>query len=236
MAYKLLTEFRKLFEGRKYEHRNSTLGDRVASFLYEDLFDLARSAKFVAAVSSQSRVLNTKNLAAGKKTRRGDGSFGERVPHIVAVLAPKHVVAYGEIATIELGTEVKILAKAMRKQLGRVCSDLEKQVAEFKSLGGNPICVGIVGINRSDKYTSFERRRAWKTTGKTGHLHPYQEADSVERDLVGRVESKFDELILLRFKARNERPHDFSWTDPKETERLYAAALVRISREYESRF
>ncbi len=236
MAYKLLTEFRKLFEGSKYKHRVSTHGDRVASFLYEDLFDLGRSAKYVAAVSSKSRVLNSKNLAVGKKTRRGDGTFGERVPHIVAVMAPNHTVAFAEVATIELGTEVKILAKAMRKQLGRVCSDLEKQVKEFKKHGGNPICVGIVGINWSESYTSFERRKVWKTTGKAGYPHPLQEAAGVERDLASRVENMFDELVLLRFKATNERPYAFSWVDQAETEKLYASALIRISRDYEARF
>jgi len=99
---------------------------------------------------------------------------------------PGIAVAFGKVATIEIGTEVKILAKAMRKQLDRVCSDLEKQISE--------------------------------------------------RDLVDRVKTSFDELILLRFRAKNIKPFDFSWVDKKKTEDLYAAALVRISREYESRF
>ena len=144
-------------------------------------------------------------------------------------------VAFGKVATIELGVEVKILAKAMRKQLDRVCSDLEKQVAEFKRQGGRPVCVGIVGVNWSDTYTGYEGRRSYKTDGKK-NKHPFQEAPSAERDLIDRVKSSFDELVLLRFRAKNVRPFNFSWVDQADTESLYGAALVRISREYESRF
>ena len=235
MAYKLLDEFRKLFEGGKYRHRVSTHGDRVAVFLYEDLFELGRSAKFVAAASSKSRVLNTMNRAVGKKSRRGDGTFGERIPHIPPDVVAGLAVAFGEVATIEIGTEVKILAKAMRKQLDRVCTDLGNQVAEFRKRGGNPICVGLVGINRADSYTSYEGKKSWPTNGKK-YLHPKQEADEVERDLVDRVKSSFDELVTLRFRASNKRPFQFSWVDQAKTEMEYASSLVRISREYEARF
>lgn len=235
MAYKLLSEFGKLFQGGKYLHRDSSQGDRVATFLYEDLFELGRSRKFVAAVSSRTHVLNAQNRAVGKKARRGDATFGERAPHVAPIEVPGMAVAFGKVATIELGTEVKILAKAMRKQLDRVCSDLEKQVAEFKKQGGQPVCVGIVGVNWSDSYTGYEGRRRYMTDGKK-NKHPYQEAQSTERDLTDRVRPSFDELILLRFRATNVRPFNFSWVDKSETENLYGAALVRISREYESRF
>ena len=236
MPYKLLDEFRRLFAGTKYEHRKSTQGDRIAYCLYEDLFNLGRSPKYVAAVASQSRVLNTRNVAVGKKSRRGDATFGERVPHIVAVTVPNYAVARGEVATIEIGTEVKILAKAMRKQLDRVCTDLLNQVAEFNRHRGKPICIGIVGINSAQSYKSYEgKERSYKTNGKT-HRHPFQEAAKAERDLVDRVTSKFDELLILRFRAINIRPYEFFWVDQAETEKLYASALVRISRAYETRF
>lgn len=235
MTYQLLTAFTQLFQGVKYRHRSSSQGDKVAAYLYEDLFQLGRSKKFVSAVQSQSRVLNRKNLAVGKSARRGDGTFGESLPHIIAVAVPDQAVAVGDVATIEIGAEVKILAKAMRKQLDRVCTDLSNQVTEFKKHGGNPICVGIVGINYSDSYTSYEGAKKW-TTGGTGYPHPIQEAGPVEKDLLQRVLGRFDELIILRFKAINRRPFVFSWVDQAETENVYGAALVRISREYESRF
>jgi hypothetical protein len=235
VAYKVLEEFRKLFEGTKYNHRNSTLGDHVASFLFEDLYDLGRSSRFQSAVSSSDRVLNTKNVAVGKRSRRGDGTFGVRVPHILAVTIPDHTVALGEVATIEIGAEVKILAKAMIKQIDRVCTDMLNQVSEFKKHGGNPICVGIVGINNAKAYTSYEGKKRWPTDGKK-HKHPAQEADEAEKRLMLRVQAHFDEFVTLRFRASNTRPYDFAWADKAQTEKEYAAALVRISREYETRF
>lgn len=235
MSYKLLNEFEGLFKGKKYLHRDSSQGDWVATFLYEDLFDLGRSKKFIDAVNSGGSVLNTQNRTVGKKARRGDATFGARVPHAQADKLPGIAVAFGKVATIEIGTEVKILAKAMRKQLDRVCSDLAKQVSEFKKHGGNPICVGIVGINWAPSYTGYEGRRKFATDGKA-HKHPIQEAQSTERDLIARVSSQFDELVLLHFEATNVKPFEFRWVDRTKTEDHYASSLVRISREYEARF
>lgn len=235
MAYKLLAEFQKLFEGAKYRHRISNQGDKVASYLYEDLFALARSPKFVAAVSTKSRVVNTQNLMVGKKSRRGDGTFGERLPHVSALAVPGLAVAFGKVATIEIGTEVKVLAKAMRKQLDRVCTDLTNQASEFRKHSSNPICIGIVGVNWAQSYTSYEGRKSWPTDGKK-YPHPLQEAKDVERDLLDRVKQNFDELVLLRFRATNKRPFTFSWVNQADTENLYGAALLRISIKYESQF
>ena len=236
MNYKLLEQFRKLFEGAKYRHRKSNLGDQVASFLYEDLFDLGLSQKYVAAVSSKSRVLNRKNQPVGSSARRGDGTFGERLPHIVAVTIPDHTVAIGQVANVEIGAEVKVLAKAMIKQLDRVGTDMINQLKEFKTHGGNPICVGIVGVNYAPRYTSYEGRKAWKTTGKGSHKHPVQEAQSAEDRLRQRVASAFDDFIVIRFVAENVPPYKFGWVNYSQTEDQYGAALVRISRKYDQLF
>jgi len=236
MAYKLLEEFRRLFAGKKYNHRISTQGDVIAGFLLEDLYDLGRSAKFCAAVQTQSRVANRRNKQVGRTKRRGDGTFGEKVPHVVPGLPPGLSVAIGDVATIEIGTEVKIMAKAMVKQLDRVGGDMEKQVAAFRKHGEEPICVGIIGINRSPRYTSYERKAEWPTDGKE-YKHPIQEADEVEARLRARLEHTwFDELIILRFEVTNTPPYPFKWADLKNTESHYGAALLRISREYERRF
>ena len=235
MPHKLLTEFRGLFDGVKYLHRVSNQGDRVASFLYEDLLALGRSPKLVTAISSKSHVINSGNRTVGRDARRGDGTFGEKVPNVPSVMVPGISVAFGEVATLEIGTEVKVLAKAMRKQLDRVCTDLANQATEFKKHGGNPICVGIVGVNRADSYTSYEGRRSYPTDGGK-YPHPKQEADQVEQDIANRVKGKFDELILLRFRATNKRPYAYSWVDQPQTETGYSAALLRISIAYESRF
>lgn len=235
MQSKLLSEFRGLFDGVKYLHRKSNQGDRVASFLYEDLFHLARSPKLVATISSKSHVINSANKTVGRQARRGDGTFGERVPNVPPTSVPGISVAFGQVATLEIGTEVKVLAKAMRKQLDRVCTDLANQAAEFRKHGGRPICVAVVGVNRSDSYTSYEGRRAFATDGRK-YPHPKQEADQVEQDLLHRVRQNFDEFVLLRFRATNKRPYTFAWVDQTHTETEYGASLVRISIAYESRF
>jgi len=117
--YALLRTFRGLFEGKPYRHRIANLGDLVASQLYEDLVALGKSAKLVESVQRHERVVNLKNLMTGKPGRRGDGTFGELVPAAVALTEKGMLVARGPVATIEIGAETKILAKAMIKQIVR---------------------------------------------------------------------------------------------------------------------
>ena len=57
----LLRTFRQLFEGTRYKHRDSSLGDLVASQLYEDLVALNKSSKLTARVQSHERVVNLAN-------------------------------------------------------------------------------------------------------------------------------------------------------------------------------
>jgi len=157
--FALLRTFRRLFQGRRYKHRGSSLGDLVASQLYEDLMLLGKSAKLAERVRRRDCVVNLSNQAVGKKSRRGDGTFGELVPSAVAIVEDGMLVARGPVANIEIGAETKILAKAMIKQIDRVVGDLVRQVEEFRRTGGNPICVGIIGINFASSYTSYEGER-----------------------------------------------------------------------------
>ena len=53
--YRLLKEFRGLFDSKKYEHRRSNLGDFVAMHLYEDLVAVNKSDRYVISVSDMSR-------------------------------------------------------------------------------------------------------------------------------------------------------------------------------------
>jgi hypothetical protein len=235
VTYKLLDRFRDLFQGTEYRHRRSNLGDQVASYLYDDLFTLARSPKFVTTVRTQSHVINVANVAVGRTARRGDGTFGERVPSVDAAAVPDHLVSFGSVATIDVGIEVKILAKAMIKQIDRVGTDMINQASEFRRHGGSPICIGIVGINQASSYTSFEGDRAWPTDGRKTP-HPVQEAQHAEDRLVPRIRDDFDEIIVLRYLATNVEPFPFSWLNAKDTESRYSASLLRISREYELRF
>src|SRR5205807_1547198 len=112
--------------------------------------------------------------------------------------------------------ETKILAKAMIKQVDRVIGDLVRQIEEFRRTGGNPICVGLVGINSAACYTSYEGERAWPTDGRK-HKHPVQEAGEAEKRIVARAAPVFDEFLLLRFRASNAPPFTFEWVDHGQT-------------------
>ena len=232
MKYRLLETFRELFEGKVFRHRSSTQGDRVAIQFFEDLYNLGRSKKYLDRVSQGLSVLNVANTRVGVLARRGDGSFGEIVPNVVPLEEPGYVVKRGPIATIEIGIEVKIVQKAMIRQIGRVCSDLKDQLNHFRRKRGTPITVGVVGINHAPQYVSYEGEKAWATTGVGKYKHPFQEAPEVEKRLLAEVAPEFDEFLLLHFIATNSPPYDFSWVDQKKTLLDYGAALARVSGNF----
>lgn len=233
--YLLLKTFRNLFDGKKYNHRDSSLGDKVASSLYDDLFHLGKSEKLTSRVKEHQRVVNAQNLTVGVFRRRGDGTFGEIVPTTSAVLEAGYIVARGKIATIEIGAETKILAKAMIKQIDRVMADLNRQVQEFRRGRGQPICVGFVGVNFSQQYTSYEGDRAFPTDGRK-YTHPIQEAAEALKRIRERVAPNYDEFMFLTFSATNVPPYPFEWTEENKTVLEYSALLTRVSREYDRRF
>lgn len=235
--YRLLTEFRRLFEGKIYKHRNSSQGDFVAMHLYEDLINIKRSSKLIdAVINRKDRVLNVQNKRRGITARRGDGTFGELIPGEMPITDKSYLVARGPIATVEIGIEVKVLAKAMIKQIDRVINDLRNQVVQFKRGGGHPICVAVIGINQAESTVGYEGDRPFPTTGKHGFLHPFQEAPEAERRLRAEAAPEFDEFLVLRFKAKNAPPYPFEWVNYNETRLDYAAVLSRISARYQQRF
>lgn len=233
--YALLRSFRGVFEGKAYRHRKSNLGDLVASQLYEDLVAVGKSSKLIARIQHHERVVNTRNTMTGKPGRRGDGTFGELVPAAVAIGAKGMLVARGPVATIEIGAEIKIVSKAMQKQVGRVISDLRDQIQQFNRAGGNPICLAFVGINFAHQYVSLEGKKRWRTDGKK-YKHPIQEAAQAEQRLNEKARPAFDEFQILRFRATNAKPFPFEWVDLTNTEMEYSSVLTRISREYDRRF
>lgn len=205
--------------------------------LYEDLINIGRSPKLLeAAITRRDRVLNVQNKRRGVSARRGDGTFGELIPGETPITDRDYLVARGPIATVEIGVEVKILAKAMIKQIDRVINDLRNQVAQFKRGGGNPISVAIVGINQATSTVGYEGDRPFPTTGKQGFLHPYQEAPEAERRLRAEAATEFDEFLVLRFRGTNAPPYPFEWVNYDDTRLDYAAALSRISARYQQRF
>lgn len=233
--YSLLTEFRKLFEGRPYLHRNSSQGDKAVRYLYEDLRKLNKSAILSQRIDAKSRVVNTANKRVGIKSRRGDGAFGELVPVAVAVTDAGFLVSRGPLSSIEIGAETKILAKAMIKQIDRVISDLKRQVEEFEK-NGDPICIAVVGVNHATGYTSFEGTRNFPTDGTSHFRHPSQEASEAIKRLEALARPAFNEFLILRFVATNIDPFPFSWINEQETLLQYSALLTRVSRLYDQRF
>lgn len=164
--------------------------------------------------------------------RRGDGSFGEIVPGIAPITDVGYAIKRGPIATIEIGVEVKILMKAMIKQIDRVSSDLRGQVVHFNAKKGNPICVGIVGINHAPFCTTYEGDRSFKTDGRK-YKHPITEAAEAEKRLLIQAEPAFDEFLVLRFSATNEPPFSFAWMNERETNLSYGAILARLSQQFD---
>jgi hypothetical protein len=233
LPYRLLDAFRDLFTGKPYHHRKSGQGDFVAIQFYEDLYNLNRSARYISRVNQALSVLNVQNRRVGVSARRGDGSFGEIVPNVPPIADAGYTVKRGPIATIEIGIEVKIVHKAMLKQIDRVITDMRNQVAQFKTHHGSPITVGIAGVNCAQYTVSYEGPgRLYRTTGKGGYAHPYQEADEAERRLRALAGPAFHEFLVLRYKATNEAPFHFAWDDPTKVMHEYGAILTRVSSRF----
>jgi hypothetical protein len=95
--------------------------------------------------------------------------------------------------------------------------------------------VGIVGVNFSERYTSYEGDRAFPTDGSK-YKHPIQESAVAIPRLEHRAAPSFDEFLVLKFSATNTPPHPFRWVDEKQTTLEYSALLTRLSREYDRRF
>lgn len=233
--YSLLIEFRKLFKGVPYFHRNASQGDKVVRYLYEDLRKLNKSAILSQRIDAKNRAINTSNKTVGIKSRRGDGAFGELVPVAVAITEKGFAVARGPLSAIEIGAEAKILAKAMIKQIDRVIGDLRRQVEEFEK-NANPICIAVVGVNHALGYTGFEGSRNFPTDGTSKFRHPSQEAAAAIKRLEAEARPYFDEFLILRFTATNVEPFPFNWVNEQETLLQYSALLTRVSKLYDQRF
>lgn len=235
MPYRLLSRFQGTFEGTCYRHRDSSLGDKVAVELYEDLLSLGRSKAFNQRIADGTRAVNARNLLRGIAMRRGDGTFGEAIPQVPLAHDPNYSVPRAQLATVEIGVEVKILFKAMIKQIDRVISTSCDQAENFRKKGASAICVGIVGINFAAHCVGYEGVRAFPTDGAK-YKHPIQEANDAEMRLLARARPCFDEFLVLRFRATNEAPYVFEWVNADGAALDYGAVLTRIAVLYQSRF
>jgi hypothetical protein len=229
--YQLLEAFERAFSGQVYRHRDSTTGDTIAGYLYEDLQTLRQSTKLVKRIRNGEVAVNTGNQIKGKKGRRGDGTFGRVVPGSPLVGTLGWVVPRGLVAHLEIGAEVKIGSTKLIAQVDRVINDLSNQAQIFRRHNPNVVGVGIVGVNHADTYVNWEKDRPFPA--KTP---PSREASDFASRIEQAVGNLYDELLILKFKATNIEPYDFQWLNLRETEQLYGSALVRISAEYERRF
>jgi hypothetical protein len=232
VTFKLLDRFEETFRGVPYYHRNSQLGNRIADYLFEDLYAVDPKSRLRIDVNAGRVVLNPKGVSPGLRARRGDGSLGPLIPGRFPRPFQGHAVPVGPTAEVDIGIEVKILAKAMIKQIDRVISDLCGQAHHFKTKSPEAITVGIVGLNLAPSYTSYESERAYPT-GAYGP-HPVVEAPEAERRLRESAEPCFSEFLILPFKATNVSPYPFQWANLERTRDSYAAALSRLLRRYGS--
>lgn len=238
MSARLLDAFRRLFEGQPYLHRVSNQGDRLSLELYEDLYELGRSPKFTSSVDTRERGVGPRNRSVTlERMRRGDGTFGCIIDPAKARAFPGYHVARAALATIDIAVEMKILNKAMIKQIDRVVNDLEKQVQNWKAVSPDVVTAAAIGVNHAPYTVGYEGDRQFRTDGRK-HKHPADEAAVAERHIVDRIVARkiYDEVIILRYRATNEPPFRFSWVDEARTVEAYRAALVRLSLRIEERF
>lgn len=233
---RLLDAFAALFDGKPYRHRVSNQSDSVSLELYEDLVALGYAPKLSASIAATRRGVGPGNKAVTlARTRRGDGTLGLLVNPSEAFAVTGYSVVRGAIATIECAVEMKILNKAMLKQIDRVMNDLEKQVGSWRSFAPQAITVAIVGINHAPFASSFEGERETRTDGRK-HKHPIDEAPEAESRIRSRIVERriYDEVLILRYKATNIPPYPFSWVDHQATLRDYRALLIRLSGRLET--
>ncbi len=244
MSFRLLEAFASLFQGQPYHHRKSNQGDAVSVEFYEDIYDLGLSGKFNLAADEASRGVGPRNKTVTKqRMRRGDGTFGLLVDSDNVLRLPGYHVPRGPVATIDIGVEVKIFNKAMMKQVDRVAGDLEKQVKQWGRVAERDrlLSVAIVGINCANYTVSYEGQgtnaRVYKTDGKQ-YAHPVDEAPRVMARIQQEVIDRnfYDEVVILKYRATNETPFDFSWEHKATTEKAYKAALLRVADKFQRRF
>jgi hypothetical protein len=241
-GYRLLDAFLRTFAARRYSHRDPNVGDRLSAELYEDLYARARArdaqSKLVRRVDERSRVLNATNYQTGVRARRGDGTFGEIVYGEEPKRMEGYAIARAPTSVVEIGVESKIISAAQSRQFNRVASDLTDQIAHFNSRNSShrAITIALIAVNEADAYCSYEGERPTPTTGRGKTKHPAQEAPRTLLRIAGEIRPKFDETIVLRYRATNVEPYPFEWTELDMTRRRYSDVLTNLCVAYEARF
>lgn len=232
--FKLLAAFEALFRGTVYKHRSSTLGNYVASHLYEDLSDHGGSQAFNQRVETGACVVNVSGTTRGVDVRRGDGTFGAVVPGSVVVTVKGFAVRQGMVALTHIGAEFKIIATAHLKQIDRVLQDLTGSAVSLKEQSTSAITVGFAAVNYSERWTGMEGTRSFPV--ERTPRRAVEASDETSRRLLQLAKPAFDEFVLLKFQATNQEPFPFSWLNAAGIAADYGAVLVRLGALYEKRF
>jgi len=229
--FALLNAFRLTFAGTPYKHRDSTLGNKIGRQLFEDLLHHSVSFLYNDHVQNGFGVVNRGGQVRGKILRRNDSVFG-RPPAGVETLPPlpPNLVREGHVAEPRIGCEVKIIAKAQLKQIDRVINDLSGFALRMKALNAKCINLGLIGVNHEPNYVGFEGERQFK--GRLGSREPTVVSARLREHLVGR----YDELLVVGFRATNQPPYPFLWLNQKGVELDYGAVLTRVGELYQDRF
>jgi hypothetical protein len=227
--FRLLETFRNTFQGRVYKHRASTIGNTIGRELFEDLYAHAISRRLNEQAKKQVVVVNRGGGIRGKLIRRNDSVLGRPPAGSVIRMRARWSVPEGEVAEPRIGCEVKILAKSQLKQIDRVISDLENFVSRMKRLNKRCINVAMVGVNYESDYVGYEGGRRFR------HVLRPHEPQEVERRLAV-LRASYDEVVILRFLATNQRPYPFDWLNPDVTDLDYGAILTRVGELYQTRF
>ncbi len=90
--------------------------------------------------------------------------------------------------------------------------------------------MAIVGVNEESDYVGHEGERAFRDRLRE------QEPTLVVAKLREHLLSRYDELLILRFKATNQPSYPFAWVDARQTELDYGAVLTRVGDLYQRRF
>ncbi|SRR6266545_577808 len=230
--FRLLEAFRRTFLNTVYQHRNSTLGNKIGRELFEDLLHLRVSPLYSEHVRDLSAVVNIGGkIHTPRAIRRNDSVLG-RPPAGAEARALKgtFLVPEGSVAEPRIGCEVKIIAKSQQKQIDRVINDLAGFSGRMKSLSPACINVAIVGVNHESDYEGHEGERSFK------HKLKAQEPINVMARLHEQLIDRYDELLVLAFRATNQSPYPFNWVEAKRAELDYGAALTRVGDLYQRRF
>ncbi len=157
--------------------------------------------------------------------------MGQLVPGTKTRAETGYLVQRGPVATLRIGTEMKIIGTKQIAQIDRVMNDLRSQADTFRTVSRKALVVAIVGVNFADRYTSYEGARAFPAK-----YAPGRDAPEVVERLDRLVRPTYDELVILKFRATNRSPYPFEWVSQEDTRLLYSSALLRLGDEYEDRF